>query len=237
MRFHAAVSEQDSALAALADVLDEARESLEAEPDVAFLFFTGHHLEDADALVERAWRELEPQALVGCSAEGVIGADREVERKPGLALLVGSLPGVRVHAFHVAGDDWHDVLSGEEEFVERVGCGPETRCVVGFGDPFSTPINQLLPAFDQWAAGAPLVGGMASAARQPGGNALVCNDASHDGGFVGLSVSGPLSVETVVSQGCRPVGRPLVITRARENVIEQLGGRPAMEALRATVAE
>jgi small ligand-binding sensory domain FIST len=40
-----------------------------------------------------------------------------------------------------------------------------------------------------------------------------------------------------VSQGCRPVGRPFVITRSRENVIEQLGGRPAMEALRATVAE
>jgi small ligand-binding sensory domain FIST len=237
MRFHSAVSEQDSALAALETILDQARESLDAEPDVAFLFFTGHHLEDADALVGRAWRELEPQALVGCSAEGVIGAEREVERKPGMALLVGSLPGVRVHAFHVGGDDWHDVLSGEEEFVERVGCGPETRCVLGFGDPFSTPVNRLLPAFDQWAAGAPLVGGMASAARQPGGNVLVCNDAGHDGGFVGLSLSGPLSVETVVSQGCRPVGRPFVITRSRENVIEQLGGRPAMEALRATVAE
>jgi len=44
-------------------------------------------------------------------------------------------------------------------------------------------------------------------------------------------------MDTCVSQGCRPVGRPMVIPRSKENVIEQLGGKAAMEALRDTVNE
>ena len=40
-----------------------------------------------------------------------------------------------------------------------------------------------------------------------------------------------MRIRPVVSQGCRPIGRPLVITRAEENVIIELGGRPALERL------
>jgi small ligand-binding sensory domain FIST len=76
---------------------------------------------------------------------------------------------------------------------------------------------------------------MASSGRRPGQNVLLRNDQTFSEGFVGLSLGGPVAVETIVSQGCRPIGKPLVITRSRENVIEQLGGKPAMEALRDVV--
>src|SRR5207302_8220815 len=85
--------------------------------------------------------------------------------------------------------------------------------------------------------GVPVIGGMASSGRQPGQNVLLRNDEAFDQGVVGVSLGGPIAVDTVVSQGCRPIGRPLVITRARENVIEQLGGKPAMEALREAVMD
>ena len=235
MRFHSSVSGQDDANAAAARAVAETHAALGDAVDVVFLFFTADHRDDADAVVERVWNELEPQAVVGCSAEGVIGGDVEIERKPGLALLAASLPGVRVHSFHLRGDDWHDVLEDDESLADRTGHGTETRAILAFGDPFTTPVNQVLGAFDRGAAGIPLVGGMASAARSPGGNLLVRNDAVHSDGLVGVSLSGPLEVETVVSQGCRPIGRPFVITRGRENVIEQLGGKPALEMLRDTV--
>lgn len=237
MRFHSEVSDDDSASEAVSRVVAGARAALGDAVDVAFLFFTGHHRDDAEAIVERVWRELEAEAVVGCSAEGVIGGELEVERKPGLSLLAASMPGVRAHTFHVRGDDWHEFVEDDETLRERVGYGPETKAVVGFGDPFTTPINQLLAAFDRAAPAAPLVGGMASASRSPGGNVLVRNDAVLLDGFVGLSLSGPLEVETVVSQGCRPVGRPFVVTKSHENVIDQLGGKPALEMLRETVNE
>ena len=45
-------------------------------------------------------------------------------------------------------------------------------------------------------------------------------------------LAGPVRVRTVVSQGCRPIGRPLVVTKAEQNVIGELGGKPALEQLR-----
>jgi small ligand-binding sensory domain FIST len=89
-----------------------------------------------------------------------------------------------------------------------------------------------MQALDAMAPQAPLIGGMASAARERGQNVLVRNDQTFDEGLVGVSLSGPLEVQTVVSQGARPIGRPLVITKAHDNVIEQLGGKSAMEVLR-----
>ena len=237
MRFHASVSEHDTAAEAVGEVIDAALDATGGVIDVAFLFFTGHHIPDIERAVERVWLELDPQAVVGCSAEGVIGGDREIERAPGMSLLVASMPDVRVHPFHVNVDDWRELLAedGRDALVERLGHGPETRALVAFGDPFTTPLTQFLAAIDATAPGVPLVGGMASAGRTAGGNVLVRNDDVYDDGLVGLSLSGPIDVQTVVSQGCRPVGRPAVVTKARDNVVEQLGGRPAMQVLREVV--
>ena len=240
MRFHASVSDHETAAEAVAQVIDETMDATGGVIDVAYLFFTAHHVEDADRVVEKIWLELDPQAVVGCSAEGVIGGEREIERAPGMSLLAGSMPDVRVHPFHIAADDWRELLedgsdAAREALAERIGYGPETRGVIAMGDPFTTPLSQFLAAMDAAVPGVPLVGGMASAARAPGGNVLVRNDGIYDDGLVGLSLSGPLDVQAVVSQGCRPVGRPAVVTKAQGNVIEQLGGKPAMQALREIV--
>lgn len=237
MRFYSAVNEDVDTAGAADSAVAETRAALGDDVDVAFVFFTADHRHEAETVVERVWRGLEPQAVIGCSAEGVIGGDAEIERRPGLTLLAGSLPGVGIRAFHFRGDDWHDVLDDDEALRERAGIGPETRAAISFGDPFTTPVNHILPAFDRAGKGIPLIGGMASAARQPGGNVLVFNDAIYSDGMVGLSLSGPLEVETVVSQGCRPIGKPFVVTRAHDNVIEHLGGKPALEMLRDTVTE
>ncbi len=36
----------------------------------------------------------------------------------------------------------------------------------------------------------------------------------------------------MVSQGCRPIGKPFVVTRAQRNFVEELGGEPALGRLR-----
>jgi len=231
MRFQSLLSEDESTMSAVAEVVRGAREADLGETDVAFVFFTAHHRDEADAMVEQLWLELDPQCIVGCSAESIIGHDREVEQRPGLAVLVARMPGVRIHPFHVAGDDWNALLEDPEEMTERIGYGPETRAVIGFGDPWTTPLNPLMRVMDKHLPGAPLTGGLASAARAAGGNVLVRNDQTFSEGFVGASLSGPIRVQTVVSQGCRPIGQRFVITKAHENVIETLGGKPALGAL------
>ena len=236
MRFLSAISTLSDADAAVSDVLRSLEQQDRLNADAAFVFFTAHHNPEAERLVERLWLELDPQCMVGCSGDGVIGGDLEVERQPGLAVLIGHMPQVRLHPFDIAGElDWRHVLTDDAELAERLGYGPLSRGLIGFGDPFSTPTGQFLKALDSACPQAPLIGGMASSGREPGQNLLVRNDQVFDEGFVGVTLSGPLVVEPVVSQGCRPIGRPMVITRSHDNIIEQLGGRPALEMLRQTV--
>ena len=78
---------------------------------------------------------------------------------------------------------------------------------------------------------------MASAARGPGGNRLVLDGAIHDDGAVGVLLDAAASPTTVVSQGCRPVGHPFIVTRAERNVLYELAGRPALERLLEMVEE
>ncbi len=235
MRFQSLLSEQEETMSAVGEIVRAAQEAGVGETDATFVFFTAHHRDQANAMIEQFWLELDPQCIIGCSAEGVIAGDREIEGAPGLAVLVGQLPGVRIHPFHIATDDWRELLSAPQALIERIGYGEETRAVIGFGDPWSTPLNQLMSITDEHLPRAPLIGGMASAARAAGGNVLLRNDQTFSEGFVGLSLSGAIDVQTVVSQGCRPIGQTYLITRCHENVIQQLGGRPAMEVLREAV--
>jgi small ligand-binding sensory domain FIST len=72
---------------------------------------------------------------------------------------------------------------------------------------------------------------MASAARGPGGNRIALGTRVRTTGAVGALIGPGAALQTVVSQGCRPFGHPLVVTAAEGNVIAQLAGRPAMERL------
>jgi small ligand-binding sensory domain FIST len=237
MRFVSCVSDHEASHEAAAQVLRDARAQVN-NVDLAFVFFTAEHREEAAAMVERLWLELDPQCIVGCSAEGVIGGDREIERAPGVALLAAELPGVNAHPFHLPQGEWRRLLLDEpEELAERIGYGSQTRALIGFADPFTTPVNQLLAALDEHCPKAPLLGGMASSASGPGENVLVRNDDTLDDGFVGVSLSGAVRVDAMVSQGCRPIGKPMVITKGKGNLIEAVGGRPPMSVLRDLVNE
>jgi small ligand-binding sensory domain FIST len=231
IRFHASVGDYESSDEALARLIDDAQQHLDAA-DVAFFFFTRHHSEQADELAEKLMLEFEPQALVGCSCEGVIGVDREIERSSGMVLMLGFMPGVTVHSFHVGTDDWRGLIQDRSAMAEKLGIGEQTRAVIGFGDPWTTPITQFLGAMDIVSPRSPLIGGMASGARAAGENRLIRNDSTVCEGFVGVSLSGPIDVQTVVSQGCKPIGQPMVVTKAKNNVIDQLGGRASLAVLR-----
>jgi small ligand-binding sensory domain FIST len=232
LRFCACISDEENTDAASDRVVAEAKQQL-ADPDLIFIFFTTHHRDSAERLVDKLWLQLDPQACVGCSAEGVIGAGREIERSPGIAVMSAKLPNVRVHPFHIGSDDWRRLLNSPDDLLERLGHEDSTRALIGFGDSWTTPLTQLMQVLDQHAPASksPLIGGMASGARAAGENVIVRNDQTFDDGFVGVSLSGPLRVQPVVSQGCRPIGKPMVITKARESIVEQLGGKPALAVL------
>jgi small ligand-binding sensory domain FIST len=75
------------------------------------------------------------------------------------------------------------------------------------------------------------VGGLAGGGRGPGDNRLLKNGEVFDGGVVGVQLSGPIAIRTVISQGCCPIGERYVVTRAEQNMVFELGGKPALTRL------
>jgi small ligand-binding sensory domain FIST len=113
-----------------------------------------------------------------------------------------------------------------------VAVSPESDPVfLALGDPFGIAIPRFIEQINEFFPGAPVIGGVASAGHQPKQNRLILNGDVHRAGVVGVALSGRLTVGTVVSQGCRPIGKAFVITRGERNVIRELGGRPALEQL------
>jgi small ligand-binding sensory domain FIST len=200
--------------------------------DLAFVFASLGYKVSFEKLLGDIWSRLNARNIIGCTAESIIGPDREVEGKPALAVWAASLPGVRVLPF-VA--DQNDVTRHEtpEAWHEHIGAAPGERPgFVVLPDPFSIDAHQLLEQMDEAYPGSRIVGGVVSGGREPGQNRLFLNDQVLRGGMVGVSLSGPIELHTVVSQGCRPVGEPFVVTRAHRNIIYELRGRPALEVLR-----
>lgn len=229
MRFASAISASATPDDITSELIAALRAGEPGETHLMVLFFTGPLREEAASIAHRLRSEFDPEVLLGVSCESVIGSDQEVEARPAVSVLLGSLPGVTLRPFHIGLDEWPQLLQDEERLQQRIGTGEAHRGQLILGDPFTTPIDQLLKCLDETMR-APTFGGMASAAHSPGRNLLVLNDEVFDDGVIGVGFGGPIRIDTVVSQGCRPIGEPMVVTRSEQNVVFELGRRPALEA-------
>jgi small ligand-binding sensory domain FIST len=230
MRWVAAHSTLENSAEAAAAAARTARDALAAGPvDLAMVFFSASHAPAAEALAEALRGTLEPRCLMGASARGIVSSQHEIESDPALSLLVARLPGVEVHPFVLMNAGWMAAATDAREFRRHAPHAEGAELVLLLGDPFSLHIEQVLGGFNRFAPGVRVVGGMASAGMSPQGNALILNDwVAHEGG-VGLALHGALRVDVVVSQGCRPVGPPIEVTRADQNFLIELDGKPALE--------
>ena len=227
-RVGAALSQHPVTATAVGEATGEVLEALAGAPaDLAVLFVTPHHagaLEDAAAAVRAI---LSPATLLGCSAVAVAGQGVEVEDGPGVSVWAGALgcamAPVRLQPVRSMSDDpiagWPEVLPFDP------------AALVLLGDPFSSPADAVLDRLAERQPGLPVIGGMASAARGPGGNRLALDGRVVSDGAVGALLGPGCGLETVVSQGCRPIGDPFVVTRAEGEVIYELAGRPPLERL------
>src|SRR5512132_1597750 len=210
-RIGAGLSTSLSTWEAATEAAREARGDARGEVDLAFLFLSPAHLDQVDVAAEAVREELAPRHLLGCVAEGVVAGVRELEGGPAVAVWAGALPGAEIECFHAAAVQTEDgiTVAGAPEF-------DDPGLVVLLVDPFTFPAGPFLTSLNEAYERVPLVSGIAAGGGRPGAQALTLDDAMHSEGAVGAVVSGP-PVVTVVSQGCRPIGREAVITRCEGN--------------------
>ncbi|WP_419839297.1 FIST signal transduction protein [Candidatus Poriferisodalis sp.] len=234
MPFTVGLSQHADPGMATGEIVGRVLESLGAQPDVALLFTSGDHLAHTDEIAAAVVELLNPGAFVGTTASSVAAGEREIEEETAAVLWAGSLgsiEGPRARAVRLDGvpgpADDDDALAAAFEEVQASG----ELSMILLADPYSYPADAALA---HWAERWPQVGvlgGLSSGAPMPGGNRIVVDGGVHRSGAAALVLGGSASVTHLVSQGCRPIGQPYIITEAEGNVVRSLGGMPPFERL------
>jgi small ligand-binding sensory domain FIST len=242
MKWVSALSEKAVLTEAVAECAATVKAGLEGgTPDLVVAFVSPHHATGYDAVPDLLRHGLGGGRLLGCSADGVIGAGREVERRPGLAVSAAVLPGVKLAPFHVEDSNLPDEYAAPSAWESLAGAPTDADPVfLIVADPFTVRGEALLMGLDYAYPRSAKIGGLASGAHQPGGNALFLGGGTHRAGAVGVALSGNIAVDTIVAQGCRPVGQPMHVTACHANYLLEVDGQQPLKALRelyATLSE
>jgi small ligand-binding sensory domain FIST len=229
--FLTAYSTNEDSADATSQVCEEIRVQLAGAADLVGLFISPHHSGELERITAAVGDATRTQNVLGCSGESIVAGEREIEGQPAIAVWVAQMPGVRVRPFHLSFERHTDsgMFTGWPRDME--GGVPAASTLLLLGDPFSFPADVLIAQLNENDPVLPVVGGMASGGWGPGQNRLVLGREIYDEGAVAALIDGPVRVRTIVSQGCRPIGRPFVVTKSDRNVILELAGQTAMQRL------
>lgn len=232
MRFTSGISNAVNADAAAMAACQQVSEQLAgASCDFACLFASTIYRAEWPALLERIHTQLTPRVLIGCSGSGVIGGEQELEWVPAVSIVAAHLPDVRLFPFVVQPEEL-DTASPGGFWIDKIGVSPEAQPIfILLADPYTCNPPQLIAQLNDTYRGRPIVGGLISGGSEAGEHLIFMDTTVHREGAVGVAMSGNIAMDTVISQGCRPIGRPYVITKAEENIVCELGGRQALAVL------
>lgn len=205
-------------------------------PDLLVAFFSGPWDESELRLPELGARLRERTGaahLIGCTATAAIEGQVEFEGRPALALFAAALPGAQLTPFRLdVSREYGGALTfdGLPKFEDPLRAG-----VILLGDPFSFPMPAFLSYLGSEAPGLVVSGGMASGGNKPGSHLLLHGDGAQAEGAIGLSIEGDIELISAVSQGCRPVGEPYVVTSSDGQMVRSLRGKPAAKVMMSTI--
>ncbi|MBF2065269.1 MAG: FIST C-terminal domain-containing protein [Calothrix sp. C42_A2020_038] len=244
MQWANALSTRPSLEAAVNEVVEKATSQLTHQADLGLVFISSAFTSEYSRLLPLLAEKLSVSVLVGCSGGGIVGTNdqsqtQELEAEPALSLTLAYLPGVDIKVFYTALDELPDLDSSPSAWIDLIGVPPNpTPKFILFSGAFSTGVNDLLQGIDFAYPGSVTLGGQASGSGGFGSKvALFCNQKMYRDGLVGIALSGNIVFDTIVAQGCRPIGEPLQVTRGDRNIILELNERVPLAVLRDLVSD
>lgn len=205
-----------------------------------------------DLLVPRL-RALVPelQAVIGCTTDGVIGKGPtdhvvELENVPAISLTLARMPDINVRTFHVMPDDMPTLDDPQSKWREIVGNPSRDSGVPAFmllaDSSFAErgDLNTFLSGMQYAYPGASVVGTLASAATAFADGHMFCTlprdvlsmerTSLRDSGLVGITLTGDVQLDCLISQGVRPIGPMYEVRRVgvHGQLLEmEIVGRPS----------
>ncbi|WP_413168426.1 FIST N-terminal domain-containing protein [Capilliphycus salinus ALCB114379] len=222
-----ALSKRPSLEAAIDEVVEQTTKALPASPNFGLVFISSAFASEYSRLMPLLQERLNLNAIIGCGGGGIVGMNansqaEEIEGEPALSLSLAHLPGVKVHPFHLSSEGLPDLDSPPQQWVDLIGVDPaEQPQFILLVDPFYNRINDLLQGLDYAYPGSVKVGGLASGGLSNITGVFYARE-HYQAQVVGVALSGNLVLETIVAQGCRPIGEPYRVTKGERNIILQL---------------
>ncbi|MGH7094944.1 MAG: FIST signal transduction protein [Stellaceae bacterium] len=185
--------------------------------------------EPAAAALPRLVRELAAGTgidhWVGGVGLGICGPEREVYDRPAASVMTAALPPDGFRVFAATGDPASDLPRDHARWIEAV----QPALALVHVDPRCPDLPRAMIDTGS-ASGAFLVGGLVShqceapLVARGGGS----GEGLGQGGVSGLMLAPAVAVATALTQGCTPIGPVHRIDEARDNVVMQIDGRPAL---------
>lgn len=234
MIWTSAISEQSNLEDAVAECSRLIKNETNGETlDLCVAFISPQHESSYDKVTDLMAESLGARHVFGCSAGGVIGNGLEIEQRAGVSITAAVLPDVAINPFHIMADQVPDLDAGPDRWESMVGVAAgRSPHFIMLADPYSFPVQDLLMGLDFAFPRAAKIGGLASGASRRGGNALFLDREVIRNGAIGLALDGNITIDTVVAQGCRPIGRTMRISKSDRNMLVELDGQPPLEVLK-----
>lgn len=199
----------------------------------AFVFASADYRDHLPDFLELIQVHGHVPVLAGCSGSGLIGTAQEAEAAAGFSLLFLYLPNTVLHVFPFTTADVENFDSAEACLAATGLRADEVDAWITLANPVAIDIESWLKAWNAAWPGVPCLGGLGSGGRR-GDQIFLFQDRKPVEAALAIGLRGGVRVQTVVSQGCRPIGEPLTITGAEGNVVTSLGSRAAYERLTET---
>lgn len=204
--------------------------------DLGLVFMAPRFFPVAQQVLEILRVHAQVPLLVGCSSQSLICGGEEIEEAPGLTLGLYSLPGAELKAFRFTQEQVEEA-NGPSYWPLETGIEPEqTNGWLVFIDPFHLDGEAWLHTWNEAYAPLPVFGGLASGDFTEQRTQVYLNGEVFEDGGVAVSVGGGVKLAGVISQGCTPIGETWTLTNVEQNIIREIGNRPAYKVLEETFA-
>ncbi|HAV14268.1 MAG TPA: hypothetical protein DCX06_12360 [Opitutae bacterium] len=204
-------------------------------PAFGVLFCAADALAHAREILEIVRIYARVPVMIGCSGGGLIANAHEFESEGGFGISLYYLPNTKAEVVHLPTHlfEGERIAEGLSQLIQGQAHSANSWMLFASSESFTN--ESWLADWDKATGGRVTIGGFACGVYADGRAALYANGDEYNEGAVALSLSGEVTIEPVVSQGCRPVGSPWTVTHADHNVIHQIGNRPILEVLRDTL--
>ena len=195
--------------------------------DLALVYATVDHAGALEQELAALHQMTGTRNIVGCSGLGILTDGGEIEGESGVAVMALASDTVRARPFYRDSLKGNDAAAGQD--IAKAVEPDHPSLTVLLADGYKSRPDAMLDGMARAGHSGPVVGAAASENGSHGKTYQFYEDRVTSNSVVGFALSGAFETLTDITQGCQPVGEPMVITKAHENLIFELNGRPAFE--------